>query len=197
MAKLIAPLFSFGASGSLAKTLVYFPWKGIHAVRSYVVPANPNSAGQQTQRGYLSDAVDSWHLLGLDALDVAAWNRYAATLAQVMSGFNAFCRAFIDFLVAAVALADVDMVFNGALVDDADGTFSASCESPAGPTQCDMIWGTSPTSLINLINDASTTPYAFAPATNVAGQTIYARFQPKNVGNAIRGQSGIYRLVMA
>lgn len=197
MAKVTAPLFSFGARGKLADTLVYFPWKGIDAVRSYVIPANPNSAGQQTQRGHMGDAVDSWHTLGIDAIDLAAWNRYAATLGRVMSGFNAFCKAFLDFLVAGVALADVDMVFNGALVDDADGTFSASAESPAGPTQCDMIWGTSPTSLINTINDPTATPYAFAPATQVPGQTIYARFQPKNVGNAVRGQSGIYRLVMA
>src|SRR3989304_1243517 len=59
MAKLKAPLLSFGASGKLADTLVYFPWKGLAVVRSYVIPANPNSAGQQTQRGIPTGAVAS------------------------------------------------------------------------------------------------------------------------------------------
>src|SRR3990172_6877572 len=79
MAKLKAPLLSFGASGKLADTLVYFPWKGLAVVRSYVIPANPNSAGQQTQRGILTESVASWHALGLDDDDVTAWNRYAAS----------------------------------------------------------------------------------------------------------------------
>jgi len=41
MAKVNAPLFSFNASGKLANSLVYFAWKGLDVVRSYIVPANP------------------------------------------------------------------------------------------------------------------------------------------------------------
>jgi len=37
---------SFGASGKLAESLVYFSWKGISSVRQYIIPANPQSAGQ-------------------------------------------------------------------------------------------------------------------------------------------------------
>ena len=197
MAKLRAPLLSFGASGKLANTLVYFSWKGLEVVRSYVVPANPNSAAQQTQRGIFAEAVSSWHTLGLDALDVAAWNRYAATRPDPQSGFNAFVKDFVDLRVSGVVLADVDMCFNGALVNDGDGTFSGSVETPTGPSQVDMIWGTSPTSLINTVTDATApSPWAFAPANNVAGQTIYARFRAETAGGAARGWSGIYRLVM-
>ena len=57
MAKLKAPLLSFGASGAIAKSLVYFPWKGLNVVREYVIPSNPKSTLQVTQRGYLAAAV--------------------------------------------------------------------------------------------------------------------------------------------
>jgi len=52
---------SIGASGKLADTLVFSAWKGIKYARQYVVPANPNTAGQQTQRGYITAAVALWH----------------------------------------------------------------------------------------------------------------------------------------
>jgi hypothetical protein len=55
-----------------------------------------------TQRGYLTGAVDEWHTAGTAALtgdDVEAWNRYASVLGP-MSGFNAFCRAWMDERVA-------------------------------------------------------------------------------------------------
>src|SRR3989304_5679155 len=105
MAKLKAPLLSFGASGKLADTLVYFPWKGLAVVRSYVIPANPNSAGQQTQRGILTESVASWHALGLDDDDVTAWNRHAASRPTPQSGFNAFVKDFVDLRVSGVILA--------------------------------------------------------------------------------------------
>src|SRR3972149_4334055 len=158
MAKLKAPLLSFGASGKLADTLVYFPWKGLAVVRSYVIPANPNSAGQQTQRGILTESVASWHALGLDDDDVTAWNRYAASRPTPQSGFNAFVKDFVDLRVSGVILADTDMCYNGGLVDDGDGTFSAAVSTPAGPDHVDMIWGYSPTSLINTVPDAAGPP---------------------------------------
>src|SRR3972149_4665851 len=165
MAKLKAPLLSFGASGKLADTLVYFPWKGLAVVRSYVIPANPNSAGQQTQRGILTESVASWHALGLDDDDVTAWNRYAASRPTPQSGFNAFVKDFVDLRVSGVILADTDMCYNGGLVDDGDGTFSAAVSTPAGPDHVDMIWGYSPTSLINTVTDAvGPSPWTFAPA---------------------------------
>src|SRR3989304_1389134 len=133
MAKLKAPLLSFGASGKLADTLVYFPWKGLAVVRSYVIPANPNSAGQQTQRGILTESVASWHALGLDDDDVTAGNRYPPAPPPPQSGFNAFVKDFVDLRVSGVILADTDMCYNGGLVDDGDGTFSAAVSTPAGP----------------------------------------------------------------
>ncbi|GAI68425.1 unnamed protein product [marine sediment metagenome] len=67
MAKLKAPLLSFGASGAIAKAVVYFPWKGLNVAREYVIPANPRTALQTTQRGYLTAAVDGVHAAQADA----------------------------------------------------------------------------------------------------------------------------------
>ncbi|MBA7587394.1 hypothetical protein ES708_29423 [subsurface metagenome] len=64
MAKVKGPLFSLGASGQLAKTLVYADWKGIDYVRQYVIPANPKTAEQQEQRGFFTAAIDAWHIDG-------------------------------------------------------------------------------------------------------------------------------------
>ena len=95
MAKLTAPLFSLGARGKLGNALVYFPWKGIDAVRRYVVPTNPNTTAQNTQRANLEAGVTEWHAALYTELDKGAWNRLALTLESVMSGFNAFMQTFV------------------------------------------------------------------------------------------------------
>lgn len=194
MAKVEAPLFSFGARGKLADAIVYFPWKGIAAVRSYARPANPNSGAQQTQRGYFSNGVTDWHDIGLDADDVQAWDRYAATLPTPQSGFNAFMGAHIDLQVGGDT---PDMGFDGSLVDDADGTFTGAIEEDGAAVSVNMRWGISPTSLINTTaaSEASDV-WTAAPADDVSGQTIYARFEISDAGGII-GYSGIYRVIVA
>ena len=100
MAKLTAPLFSLKASGQLAKTLVYMNWKGIEDVRQYVIPANPKTAGQQTQRGYFTNAVDAWHTAGFQTIDFTAWNLLASALKLPASGYNMHMRYYVDAKVA-------------------------------------------------------------------------------------------------
>lgn len=95
MAKVKAPLFGLGARGQLGKALVYFPWKGIDAVREYVIPTNPKAPLQVAQRNKLTAAVDEFHAASYNSLDIGAWTRYASTLATVMTGFNAMCRTHI------------------------------------------------------------------------------------------------------
>lgn len=53
MAIVTGPLFSVSASGSVAEALVFFPWKGRSLVRKWLVPANPQTADQNTVRGRL------------------------------------------------------------------------------------------------------------------------------------------------
>lgn len=50
MARTIAPLLSFDASGQIAHTQVYSSWKGRPYVRRYVIPGNPNSDAQKLTR---------------------------------------------------------------------------------------------------------------------------------------------------
>jgi hypothetical protein len=145
MVKLTAPVFSFGASGKLANALVFADWKGIDLARKYVVPANPNSSGQSTQRGYLTAAVAEWHITGAEALEGAdkdAWNRYAGTLTP-MSGFNAFCRAWMDERVAGgtppghfLDLNITDLVANSVDLDiDGDGLTTENVTMHLGNTK--------------------------------------------------------------
>lgn len=194
MAKVTAPLFSFGARGQLGQALVYFPWKGVHAVRTYVVPANPNSAAQQTHRARMTASVSDWHTIGLTTLDVTAWDRYAATLPSSMSGFNAFTRDHINLQVDGDT---PDMGFAATVIDDGDNTFTMTIDEDGAAVSVNLRWGTSPTSLINteIATEAANT-WTADPPDNVAGQTIFGRFEISDVGGII-GYSGIYRLVMA
>lgn len=50
MAKVTGGLLSFGARGQIGKTLVMSKWKGIPYARQHVVPANPQTTAQQTNR---------------------------------------------------------------------------------------------------------------------------------------------------
>lgn len=89
MAILRTPLLSFGASGKLARTLVYFSWKGLDVVREYVVPTNPNTASQQTQRTLFTAMVAAWRNYFTDTLMRTAWNLSASVSKKAQSGFNA------------------------------------------------------------------------------------------------------------
>lgn len=50
MAKVVAPLGSFSASGKIGKALVFFSHLGRNVVRGLVTPANPQTAGQGDSR---------------------------------------------------------------------------------------------------------------------------------------------------
>lgn len=194
MAKVTTPLLSFGARGQLGKTLVYFPWKGIDAVRSYVIPANPNTAAQQSQRALMTNAVNDWHGIGLDADDGTAWNRLATTLAAVMSGFNAFVSAHI-----AIALAPLtpDMGFDGSIVDAGGGTFDVSIEESGSAVTAECIWGFSPTSLINTaVLGELVNVWTAVGVVAVTGARVYCRFNLSDAVGVV-GRTGIYAVTLA
>jgi hypothetical protein len=50
MAKVLGPMHSIEARGQFAKSMVFFPWKGLQCVRRYLVPVNPRSAAQKFVR---------------------------------------------------------------------------------------------------------------------------------------------------
>lgn len=53
MAKVVAPLGSFSASGKIGKSLVFFSHLGRNVVRGLVTPANPMTGGQGMTRLFL------------------------------------------------------------------------------------------------------------------------------------------------
>lgn len=115
MAKVNAPLFSFQASGQLAKSLVYTRWKGIDDVRSYATPANPRSTRQVTQRGYFSQAVADYHDTNRTALDNTAMDRAARFAPTPMSGFNYFVKQNVDWQVDQSTLGGAAYLDTGVL----------------------------------------------------------------------------------
>lgn len=50
MAKVDGPLFSLEARGKIGNALVFFPWKGRHAVRRWLKPTNPRDIDQKLIR---------------------------------------------------------------------------------------------------------------------------------------------------
>lgn len=94
------PLLSIDARGKIADTLVFSGWKGLKTVRAYVIPANPKSADQVTQRTKMTDAVAWWHNAGYSALDIAAWGFRASLAAAPRSGFNELVADHIDKNIA-------------------------------------------------------------------------------------------------
>ena len=86
MAKVTAPLLSFGGNGQMAKTLVYSSWKGIPYTRRYVIPANPQTPAQQLTRKTFALLREMWKLA--PALVVAPWNAFAT--GRPFTGMNKF-----------------------------------------------------------------------------------------------------------
>ena len=90
MSKTTAPLLSFGATGQIGKTMVASTWKGISYMRKYTVPANPNTAAQQTQRALITASVSAYRNYFTHATGRAAWNYAASASGKAQSGFNLF-----------------------------------------------------------------------------------------------------------
>ena len=148
MARTNGPLFSLGASGKLANALVYGTWKGINTVRQYVVPANPQTAAQITQRAKISSAVNAWKNYFIEAAGRSAWNRIALLYPGAMSGFNAFTRNVVNFIATTPDASFVDVIVrsggqtvaaNTLNIDDgAVGDEAGDFEIWVGPTATGM-----------------------------------------------------------
>jgi hypothetical protein len=76
MARTTAPLLSWSASGQVAQTQVYSRWKGRGYVRRYVIPSNPQTAGQTLTRNTFSWLNNFARYLPSGA--TGAWELYAA-----------------------------------------------------------------------------------------------------------------------
>lgn len=86
MAKVDGPLFSFGASGSIADTMTFSRWKGRPYVRQHVIPANPKSAAQVGTRVMFKFLSQAW--AGLSGAAKESWDARAS--ARSYSAFNGY-----------------------------------------------------------------------------------------------------------
>lgn len=191
MAKVKSPLLSLGASGQIAKSIVFSTWKGIADVRQYVVPANPKSAGQVTQRGFMASAVSLWHSTTRNVLDAAAFNIRAALESKPMSGFNVFCK------LAIAALTDEDTIivpWDFTVVSNSGGDLELSVELSADKV-CKYQIGLKPNVLgeaVALGLPAAGTLVEFDVEHLVVGVDYYIKFSTAVADTQV--VSGIYKL---
>jgi len=196
MAKLKAPLLSLGAAGQLGKSLVFFNWKGLDVVREYVVPSNPKTALQTTQRSYLTDIVGKIHSAQasathpLTALDVSAYALWASVIQAATTWFNQACRNGIDQLIKGLR----ECVYSGGVVTPGADQITIEVWSiGVAPTAGKFFYGTSKTALIN---SKASTPVGGSNAAIITGLITgvkyFMQFVPSAPASLVGTKSGIY-----
>lgn len=199
MAKLKAPLMSLGASQQLGKSLVFFPWKGLDVVREYVVPANPRTSGQTTQRGYLSNAVTRVHTAQaratnpLDATDVSAYALWASVVQSATTWFNQAVRHMIDQQIAGDGY---PLYYNGSASPGANQIVMQMYAHYDAPSNGKFFYGTSRTALIHSITAiiAGTSISVTIPGLTT-GVKYYVQFVADAGDPSENSRSGIYYAV--
>lgn len=86
MSRTTAPLLGFDASGAIAKTLVYGKWRGVSYARRYIIPANPQTAGQTLTRSLFARLREMWKVN--PTIGRAPWEAFAT--GRKFLGLNAF-----------------------------------------------------------------------------------------------------------
>ena len=208
MAKLRGPLFSLSATGAIAKTLVYFGWKGLKVARQYVVPANPKTSAQTTQRGYLTEAVAKIHSCealatnALDEDDQVAYARWAGLFASPRTWFNQACKNWVDTLLNA----KIPIIYSDGTISDPTANaidIEMYINEKTGSTLAagKFYFGDTPSSLIHS-KAATVTAGDNVKLTNedcsaflTAGTRYYVQFRP-DAGDGCEGaHSGIYSFI--
>ncbi len=210
MAKLKGPLMSLGASGKLANTLVFFPWKGLNVVREYIVPSNPKTALQIIQRGHLTAAVAGIHTAQADVtnplteVDQVAYSALAAAKGKIMTWFNMACKLWVDVeVLTRVPCVYSDFTVTTATVGALDIELYLNEETPSTLLAGTFYFGSSKT---NLIHTAAATVTAGDKVALVAedasafltvGVKAFIQFRPDAADPCESADSGIYHFVPA
>ena len=139
MAKVTAPLLSFGASGTIAKVQTYASWRGVPYARRHVIPANPKTTAQVLTRDIFTGLTVRWKQGG--PIMRSPWDRFA--VGQKFLGSNAYLGkninltrgdvdmdAYIGSPGAKGGLAPLSLV----LTTVAAGGIEAVVTAPAAPT---------------------------------------------------------------
>ncbi len=203
---------SLGASGALGKALVFFPWKGLDVVREYVVPTNPDTTLQQTQRDHLKDAVALVHSAQaraanpLNETDQIAYAALASTKAEVMTWFNQVVKLYLDTILTKIGDAEVPVIYSGGEVTDKDVSaldvfMKLNEETDSTLTHGKFYFGTSKTNLIHskagtvTAGDKVVLEDEDCSAFLTAGKKYYWQFRPDADKPCEGADSGIYHFV--
>ena len=188
---------SLGAAGKLADTLVFFPWKGINAVREYVIPSNPKTTKQVTQRGYVAAAVAALHAAQADAThplvaaDVLAYALWANQYKDPRTWWNQAVKNWIDQEVdgntpCLCSDGSLDNTTAGQL-DAEIYLWEATCVAGT------FFYGTTPTALFNQVAAVIAGQVATATIPGLtAGVKYYVQFRPDVADPCEGARSGIY-----
>lgn len=138
MAKTTAPLLSFGASGALAKAMVFATWRGIAYVRRYVVPENPRTVAQTLTRDIFRTLSDMWKIMG--SIAIAPWQTF--TISKPLTDRNAMMGKNIAALRGALNMANFigspgargGLAPNSIILTAGIGTITIDFINPAAPT---------------------------------------------------------------
>jgi len=196
MAKLRGPLFSLGASQQLGKALVFFPWKGLNVVREYVVPSNPKTTGQTTQRGYLTLAValvhglQAWSAHMMTSTDVSAYALWGSTFATPRTWFNQAVKNYIDQKVAS----KTGMIYCAGVTTPGASKLDVIIYGQSDPASAgNFKYGTSKTALIHSKAATAATPQYNASITGLTtGVKYFWQFVPTAPAGSVGCKSGIY-----
>ncbi|MBA7538534.1 hypothetical protein ES705_37832 [subsurface metagenome] len=198
MAKLKAPLLSLGASGAIGKTIVYFGWKGLDCAREYVVPSNPKTEPQNTQRGYVIAAVAAIHdaqvavASPLIEVDKSAYALYGTTFPTPRTWFNQVIQrwllAEVNGEVAAIYAA-------GAFEDVGAGATTITIFNHQTADQAGfMVCGTSKTAMLKAVAADGVASEQIGVFTGLTkGVKYFFQFRPTKVSDdKYVARSGIY-----
>jgi len=198
LAKLNAPLFSFGASGSIAKALVYFPWKGLNVVRSWVSPANPQTAAQITQRGRLTACVALIHTVQAAATDPlvekdqTAYALLGSLQPTPRTWFNTIVKQWLDQKVAV----KIPVIYHGVTLTAASTqvTFqSGHTTESSALTSGKVYYGTSKSNLNSSVDFTALELLAGKAITGLTNNVkYYFQFRALVPAGMIDSDSGIY-----
>ena len=196
MAKLKAPLFSLGASGQIGKALVYFPWKGLNVVREHVIPSNPKTSGQNTQRGYMATVVAAIHAYQalaanpLSPADIQAYSLWASVVQPATTWFNQMVKNLVNQLVAGLS---AEAVTDGTSTPGAGQLLLSVFDTDGNMTTGDFWYGTSKTALIYSESATLLTgEFTATPTGLTAGLKYFWQFRPTAPASSIGANSGIY-----
>jgi hypothetical protein len=166
MAKVVAPLGSFSASGKIGKSLVFFSHLGRNVVRGLVTPANPMSGGQGMTRLFLG-------AIGRAARVPYVGGPFLTALKTVVPAGQTWVSAMVSYVMGAYA--DVDAFNTAATGHSKSAVFTSQAE----------LLGLTPVTVSYSSGDTEVTPGAqlyalavYAAAINAQNPGIFGEAAP-------------------